>query len=135
MKKNYNERIKCKELINGVQIQLPSDENWFLVIGLIPFILVWLLTEIFIIPGLILNIHNNVHLLFWFCGWSGAGIFAIRMWLWHALGKIVISIEDGKWTIYKKWDIFLRAKSFQVGYYNSVRISFFEPLNNQNFIK
>ena len=115
MDDTYNGHIKSKDLFNGVELKIPSDKNWFLVIVLTPFILIWLFVEIFIVPSFTFNIQNGFPPLIWVCGWTAAGGFAIRMWLWHTIGKTKISIYNNKLTIQKQNDIFSKTKHFELG--------------------
>jgi hypothetical protein len=114
MDNHYSGHIKYKETSNGAELKVSSDKNWFLVVVFTPFILIWLFVEIFIVPSFILNIQNGFPFLIWVCGWTAAGAFAIRMWLWHTVGKTKISIQNNKLTIWKQNDIFSKPKHFEI---------------------
>ena len=110
----YNSQIKFKESYNGFEILIPSKRNWFLVIGFSLFILIWFVVEAFVLMSFILYSTNNSFPFIWICGWTAAGIFAIRMWLWHTVGKTSISVQNGRLTIWKQNDIFSKAKQFDL---------------------
>jgi len=114
MDNHCSENIKFYETSNGVELKVSADKNWLSVIVLTPFILIWLVVEIFIVPSFILNIQNSFPPLIWVCGWTAAGAFAIRMWLWHTVGRTKISIQNNKLTILKQNDIFSKQKHFKL---------------------
>lgn len=93
MHDTYSGHIKSKKTFDGVELKISSDKNWFLVIVFTPFILLWLFVELFIVPSFVLNIQNGSLPLIWVCGWTVAGAFAIRMWLWHTIGQTKIAYK------------------------------------------
>jgi hypothetical protein len=111
----YTGHIKSKTILNGMELKIPSDKNWFLVTAFTLFILIWLFVEIFIIPGFIFsNIQNGLTSLLWVCGWTACGAFAIRMWLWHTFGQTILSIQNNTLTIRKQNDIFSKQKHYDL---------------------
>ena len=119
----YNGHIKVTESLSTVELKIPSDKNWFLVITLFPVILIWLLIEIFIVPQLIFsNVTGGSTFLFWICGWTFGGAFAIRMWLWHTIGKTKISVQNNILTIKKQNDLFSKQKHFELKKVQNIHI-------------
>ena len=111
----YRGQIKLIESSNNLELNIPSDKNWFLVIVMTPFILIWLFVEAYVIPNFIFtNIQNIFSSLFWFCGWTFIGVIVIRMWLWHTIGQTKILVENNTLTIKKKNDIFSKEKNFEL---------------------
>ncbi|AEW00140.1 hypothetical protein A4D02_28600 [Niastella koreensis] len=121
MNDTNNGNIKSKKTFDGVELK-PSSKNWFLVIVFTPFILIWLFVEIFIVPSFVLNIQNGSLPLIWVCGWTGAGAFAIRMWLWHTIGQTKIVIENGVLAIQKQNYIFSKRKQFELNKIQNLHI-------------
>jgi hypothetical protein len=115
MEEIYKGQIKFKATSNNLELNIPSDKNWFLVVALTPFILIWLFVEVYVLPNFIFsNIQNALNSLFWFLGWTTIGIIIIRMWLWHTLGQTKIFMQNNTLTIKKKNDIFSKAKYFEL---------------------
>lgn len=106
--------ITSKELIDGVELKIPSDKNWFLVIFLLPFILIWGPSEVVVILLLIFKAQDFIYFYTWVFAWTGGGLFIFRTWLWHAFGKTIISIEGNTLAIRKQMDIFIKPKLFQI---------------------
>jgi len=118
----HSSQIKFKESYNGFEIIIPSKRNWFLVIGFSLFILIWFVVEAFVLMSFILYSTNNSFPFIWICGWTAAGIFAIRMWLWHAMGKTSISIQNDQLTLWRQHDIFSKSKQFELGKIQNLHI-------------
>ena len=111
------------ESSNNLELNIPSDKNWFLVIVMTPFILIWLFVEVYVIPNFIFtNIQNILSSLFWFCGWTFIGVIVIRMWLWHTIGQTKILVENNMLKIQKKNDIFSKEKKFELNKVENLHI-------------
>jgi hypothetical protein len=74
----YRGPIKYKETIYGMDIKILSDKNWFLVIGLFPVILIWMVVEIFIVPGFIFKTQNSSPPFLWAGGWTAEFFFILQ---------------------------------------------------------
>ena len=122
MDSDHNTHIKFNETPNGFEILIPSKRNWFLVIGFSFFLLIWFVVEAFVLMSFILYSTINSFPYIWICGWTAAGLFALRMWLWHAVGKTRISIQNNLLTIWKQHDIFSKLKQFELGKIHNLHI-------------
>jgi hypothetical protein len=122
MDSDHSGQIKFRENYNGFEILIPSKRNWFLVIGFSLFILIWFVVEIFVLLSFILYRSNNSFPFIWICGWTAAGLFAIRMWIWHTLGKTMISIQSSQLIIWRQNDIFSKQKQFDLGKIRNLHI-------------
>ena len=111
----YQGKIKAIELDDAIKITIPSDRNWFLVISFSIFIPIWFTVEFLFFAGQIFeNLQSAFPFLFWFLGWTACGLFAIRMWLWHTVGKTVITKGIDILLISKRGIIFSRPKQFEI---------------------
>jgi hypothetical protein len=114
MNSAQSSRIRHHEISGGIELIVFSDRNWLLVIVLTPIIFIWFLASIFIGIGFIINMRNGFPPFIWVCGWTAAGIFAIRTWLWHAAGKTKIYIQNNGLIIWRQNDIFSKTKRFEL---------------------
>jgi len=115
--------IRFVETSAKKEISIPSDKNWFLVIVFTPFILIWLLVEFYVIPNFIFSDLQNISTsLFWFLGWTFAGLFAIRVWLWHVAGRTSLIVNNKLLTIKRRKDIFSRTKQFELSKIKNLHI-------------
>ena len=110
----YQGKIKTTQLDDTIKISIPSDRNWFLVFSFSIFIPFWIIVEFLFFAGQIFqNLQSAFPFLFWFLGWTGCGLFAIRMWLWHTVGKTVI-IKGLDILIVRKKILFSRPRQFEI---------------------
>lgn len=115
MEEIYNGPIKYIDSSDKMELIIPSDSNMFLVIVLTPFILIWMFVEFFVFPFIILpNFQYNSFILTFFCGWTGIGVVFNRLWLWHAIGRSKITIQNNSLTIRKQNDVFSKKKIFDI---------------------
>jgi hypothetical protein len=111
----YKGKIKTTLLDDTIKISIPSDRNWFLLVGLSIFLGIWLTVEFLFFTGQIFqNLQSAFPFLLWFLGWTACGLLAIRIWLWQTIGKTIITKENDILTIRKKWMLFSRLKQFEI---------------------
>ena len=112
MDHSYKGKIRFIDDNKKLTLIIPSDRNLFLVITVIPFIFIWLFVELYVFPKFFMN--DTKANFVWFLGWTFCGIYLIRLWVWHVLGKTIFIIDNGFLIIKKRADIFLKSKRFDI---------------------
>ncbi len=105
MEKPYTGRAIINESYNGVEITIPAQKNWFVIIFISFWLCMWLLFEI-LMPTLFLNDGGPgpgiVFGIVWLGGWTVGGVFAASTWWWNVSGKEVVTVTSGVLTIKRK---------------------------------
>jgi hypothetical protein len=57
---------------------------------------------------------GNLFLLFWLCGWTVGGFFAIKTLLWNLKGKEIINMGQGYLSIARKGLLFSKTKTYDL---------------------
>jgi len=56
----------------------------------------------------------NAFEIFWLCGWTIGGIFALNMLLWNLIGKEIITVFPSAITIRRTGSIFFSNKTYDL---------------------
>ncbi|MFW6311780.1 MAG: hypothetical protein ACOC1K_06045 [Nanoarchaeota archaeon] len=104
-----NNRIKYK-LHNGNHvISLKMVRRWNIILFLTIFTLIWFISELLVVLTIIINLLESepfdISLFIWLSGWSLAGFYIIKLWLWNTFGKEVVVIEDKLIKIRKEYGL------------------------------
>ncbi len=117
IEKPANGRAIIKHDFNSLYIEIPSKNNWFIIIFLTVWMGGWIVSEVFVIR-IIINanspIYANAFLLFWLLGWTIGGLLALYTILWQLIGRETISIEKGILTIDKSVKGIGRKKQYEI---------------------
>jgi len=103
-------RISFAENNDKKEFVISSTKNWFFIIAFAPFLLVWLAVELFFSIIILANLKAISSLSIWLLGWTAIGLFFIKTWLWEVFGKTILSIQNNKLIIKKKFDFISSSK-------------------------
>lgn len=127
METPYNGRAIIFETLHELEITIPSKKKWFDLIFLLIWLIFWAIIEFLSIA--ILNGHMfhsldfaKVFLVFWLCGWTLGGFYALKNLIWYLIGKEVISFHQGQLTISKKASLLSNSKTYDLKEVKKLRI-------------
>lgn len=127
MEKPYQGRAILKDNFNELELLIPTKKNWFVIVFTGAWLGAWALSEIYVI-GMVTGFSNvkleaaNFFMIFWLCGWTVGGFFVIRNFFWNLLGKEVVLFSQGQVEIARKWELFSKAKTYDLNHVKNFRI-------------
>jgi hypothetical protein len=130
----YSGRAKIYDSIKEFKIEIPVKKNWFAIIFLTGWLGAWLVGELFALSFVFGNIlgsapggfdgfgnKENVmavfgffFIIFWLIGWSAAGFFTFRTWLWMIAGKEILTFDRNELIIEKKGTFLASLKTYDL---------------------
>lgn len=114
------------ETYAGLEIIIPPQRNWVVIVFLGFWLTGWLVGELLtlgIITGLILaDMQSGKYfLLLWLAGWTTGGFFALKAFIGNLTGKEIITVEPGKLTVEKKDLFFSKSTSYNLNNVKNIR--------------
>ena len=118
MESPYAGRAIIDDNFNGINITIPTQKNWLIIIFLGFWLLMWSIGIIAIVfspasEGANDKMPGGV-ILIMVCFWMAVMIIPFRIFLWNVVGKEVIHIEQGVITLDKKGLLFYKVKSYDL---------------------
>jgi len=103
-----NERFVIEQTPQGEQIRVPAPRQWFVMLFLPFWLVMWTIGGVTAIYALITQFQ--VFLLFWLCGWAAGWIFAAGTLLWMFAGSETIrligldlEVAHHAWGFSRRW--------------------------------
>ena len=87
--KSLKQRAVINHYAEGIEVIIPARKSQLVNFILVLWMLGWAYGEVAIL-GKLTNIDDNYPdaiLVFWICGWTLCGLFAVLMWLWNTKGR------------------------------------------------
>ncbi|MCU0437256.1 MAG: hypothetical protein MUC49_05030 [Raineya sp.] len=136
MEKLYNGRVKLNENIYGLEIIIPTKKNWFFIIFNGAWLVGWVVGEMIGITFLTLTIFIRelsfiLSILFWLCLWTLIGFFTLKLLLWNAIGKEIITFRKESFMIRKKGLLFSKPKNYDTHEVKNIKIQEEESTSNK----
>lgn len=115
----YPGKAIINETYAGLEIIIPPQRNWVVIIFLGFWLMGWLVGELLtlgVITGLIPSDTGSgkFFLLLWLGGWTAGGVFAIKAFVENLSGKEIVTVEHGELTVEKKYLFFSKSKSYSL---------------------
>jgi hypothetical protein len=110
---------------NRMQISIPSQKQWLLLIILPIWLCGWVFGEVSAIHK-IMNDGLTISILIWIIGWTFGGVFAILMILWQIAGKEIIEISNRS--------IFVSKTIFNIGFPTEYSVRYLKDLRMSSII-
>ncbi|TKG95218.1 hypothetical protein EYV94_10935 [Puteibacter caeruleilacunae] len=121
MEKPYAGRASIIESGRGLTIEIPFRRSWSDIIFMTAWLGGWLIGELMALSFILDLLGNNDEsnltsgfVVFFFIGWTVAGIWMIKNWLWYVAGKEVISFENNELRVARKASLFTSPKVFDL---------------------
>jgi len=113
----------------GIEIIIPARKSLFVNFFLILWLLAWAYGEVVIINRLLINDNQtpDAFIVIFACGWTLSGMLASFIWLWNAMGREIIRIDDHELKLSREYVWFARSKFYETKYMRNLRISDLSP--------
>jgi hypothetical protein len=124
MEPAYTGRAIIQDNITSLVITIPTKKNVFIIGFFCVWLLFWLLGET-MVSGSILGGNQQSFGpfgIFWLCGWTIGGAFAISVLIWNLFGKEIITFSMGAMTIQRKGSVFYKAKTYDLNEAHNFKI-------------
>ena len=129
-----NGRAKIRKAGNGIEVQIPSRKNWFIIAFLCFWLCGWFFGEVFAISILFIGdlpiFSDEFFLLIWLAGWTIGGLFCITILLWSLVGQEIIKAENGVLEIGREIFSFKKSKKYHL---KDVRHLTINPVSHHDF--
>jgi len=76
-------------------VVIPAKRSLLIVLFLGAWLVAWCLGEVFAVRQLLVGTDDAsaLFLIFWLMMWTAGGAMALRVWLWNAFGKEVVTVR------------------------------------------
>ena len=111
----------------GFEIIIPAKRNYFYITFLGFWIMGWVVAEVWVIDMLISwnsgTEYSKIFLYSWLGAWTAGGVFSIYFWLWMAIGKEIIILNEMALSIKRDILGFGRTYEYVLNHINNMRYS------------
>lgn len=124
MEKPYHSRAIVEDNPDYLKITIPVKRNYISIVWIFCWMIFWgcfggsAFNDLFKFS----DESSRVFMIIWISGWIFSGVMAVKLIIWLLLGKEIIEVGMGTFSISRKNDLFTREKVYDLDECREFRI-------------